>query len=69
MNFTIDVGLILQAVTIVGIIWVIKTVVSIQAGMGKQSVWMKGHDKQDDERHTETKSQLESIWETIQKGR
>ena len=70
MNFDFNLGTFLSGLGVAGIGWVISIVRSmntklgiINGRVGKVETWQIAHDKQDDERHEETKTALSELKE------
>ena len=74
MNFTLDLNTLLQGIVILlcvagvkGIFSLNSKVSTICARLGKIETWQTGHEKIDDERHTETTKNITSIWDRLDK--
>jgi hypothetical protein len=67
MNVAIDLGVMLQLLLVGGVGWLLSITISTNNKMREIQAWIKGHDKQDDERHTEIKEQISTLWENIKK--
>lgn len=66
MNFVLDLNLVLNSATAVGVVWLIKTAVGTREIMIKLKQWVNDHDKQDDARHAEINKQLDNLWRKIE---
>jgi len=74
LNFTLDLNTLLQGIVILlcvagvkGIFSLNSKVSTICARLGKIETWQTGHEKIDDERHTETTKSVTSIWDRLDK--
>ena len=74
MNFTLDLNTVLQGIVILlcvagvkGIFSLNKKMNTICVRLGKIETWQIGHEKIDDERHTEATGSIKSIWDRLDK--
>lgn len=63
INFTLDLNLIMNGLTLGGVGWLLKSVLGVRNCITKVNSWMLGHDKQDDERHEEIMKNIDKLWE------
>jgi hypothetical protein len=79
MDATVQIGVLLQGVItvlvtiVVGLVtWALKRIISVDNKIDKLEMWRLGHDKQDDERHSENLGKFDMVYEAlkeIQRGR
>ena len=67
MNFTLDLNTLLQGIVLIICAAGVKGIFSISARLGKIETWQVGHEKIDDERHTETTKNITSLWDRLDK--
>ena len=67
MNFTLDLNTLLQGIVLIICAAGVKGIFSIYARLGKIETWQVGHEKIDDERHTETIKNVASLWDRLDK--